>query len=275
MRAITFVTAALAVDVASAASYYTPTYVGRDRDVDSSWDGGRKLVDRTTGVAYDVDSGAIALDAPGSAALDLPKTTILRGGMYPFVETFAMRGYWINPNTGTVVGMIPSGASQALPWSSVFTGYATRDEDGTYSDFQRLTNGVGADATILLNSADQVLIRTVTWGSSGADIETRLIDAATGIATSLRDLIDPEFWGRYGRLDVEGLTARGDILVSAIPSGDYGTPDSSLAEIFILTPPGVAAPTPIPEPSLLWLAAGSIALGLRARRRGRRDRSPA
>lgn len=89
-----------------------------------------------------------------------------------------------------------------------------------------------------------------------------MVDTTTGIATQVRDLIPPELLAKYGGiLDATSIDDRGDILVQFYNG-------SGIASEFILTPPGLEAPSPVPEPSILYLAAATIA-GLRVRSRRR------
>lgn len=254
-------------EVATAAPYYTTTYVGK-RGVlgDVSYDR-TGVLNRATGDYYPFDSGAKYLSYGESAALHLPQTTV---GAGPSQLTFSMLGSQINEATGTVVGTIPDeGSHMDDHWSNDYYGYVKPDAHGAYSQFHSLTKWGDVGSYILLNSADQVLYGIVEYDGRplyGHPSASYLADLKTGVEANLNDLVDPKFMASFARLNGLGIDASGNILAEAI--GYYQDGSSGRSEgIYILSPPGVDPPTPVPEPSLLWLAAGAIGLAARARRR--------
>lgn len=95
----------------------------------------------------------------------------------------------------------------------------------------------------------------------------------TGITSTLYQLFPPallqqlsgSFGGQPILLQSYDIDDRGDLLVTAGP----GNGPSQEAETFLLTPPGLAPPTPTPEPSSLLifgLIAGALGLRTAVRR---------
>jgi hypothetical protein len=260
--------------VATAAPYYTATYLGKGGDVTVQQYPARMAYNNATGAVYSFDSGTRSIGVQESQELDLPRVTVWPrpGDPRPAYTTFQMRGNLINDATGMVVGRVPVG-NYSFPWSLVNFGYTTPDANGQYTQFHRLVTEANEVTNSFLNTADQLLLQT-NLIYAGYTRELLLFDLNTGTRTDVLDLVDPELRGRYGHFGVEGFSARGDILLVAIPWAELGL-DHSGTEYYILTPPGLEPMTPVPEPSLLWLAAGSIGLGVRARRRKRRVRGAA
>ncbi|WP_337176347.1 hypothetical protein [Paludisphaera sp.] len=259
---------------ATAAPYYTATYLGNGSDVTVQQYPTRMAYNNATGDAYSFDSGTRSFDLQDAASLDLPKVTAWRGAGDPNPPTYQMEGRLINDATGMVVGRVANGGSRGMPWSSVNFGYTTPDANGKYTEFHKLVTEANEVTNSFLNPADQLLLQT-NLIYAGYTRELLLFDLKTGTRTDVRDLVDPELWGRYDRFGVDGFSARGDILLVATPRRDYTDPDSPREEFYILTPPGLEPMTPVPEPSLLWLAAGAVGLGVRAHWRKSRDRGAA
>jgi hypothetical protein len=132
------IAAAASAQVATAATYYTPTYIGRRSDLEVPFGSG-PIENRTTGDVYSFDSGTRRLSEQDSAALSLPQTTIRVGWNPPTQVAYTMRGRITNDATGTVVGVIPNMRSRSMPWQNYDSGYSTPDANGDYTKFNSTT----------------------------------------------------------------------------------------------------------------------------------------
>jgi hypothetical protein len=142
---------------------------------------------------------------------------------------------------GTVIGYVPSGASHAIPYSSLSTGYAVLNPKGQWSGFTILSSGPNGFAGIvqLSHQANQILVSD----SQGV----RLVNPVDGTVTPISQLIPPASQSQFSNFSQGQIDDRGDILVTSASS----TGDVEL----LLTPPGLAAPAVIPEPSTILVFA--------------------
>ena len=91
-----------------------------------------------------------------------------------------------------------------------------------------------------------------------------LFNVNTGVSTPVDQLVPPSISQQFGIAAAVGIDDRGDILVDAENLANQQD------EMFMLTPPGLAPPTPTPEPSTL-LFFGLIAGGIGAPHRDPAD----
>lgn len=244
---------------AEASPYYMATDIGSWSDMQRIWPG---YVNSKTGTAYsfwDQTTGPKLLTELGTSplptvTLPLPPSDHPNPGD-PTFQTLTMVPTTIN-DLGTIIGVAPTmpnlpGGPLQLPleW-----GYAVRSVDGRYGPFIALDPEKSMSARVFLSQANQILV--------DAHSGTRLLDLNTGVTSSIQQLIPPQILRQYpNTLIAETMNSRGDILVHASgPSGE---------EAFILTPPGLAPPSTVPEPStlLIFAAAGSLALRTARRRK--------
>jgi hypothetical protein len=93
-----------------------------------------------------------------------------------------------------------------------------------------------------------------------------LLDVNTGVTTLTTQLVPPDLLKELEGLHGDGIDDRGDLLVDGLRTNSA----SWEYESFILTPPGLAAPVPAPEPSTVVVFGFlATALGLRTCRRSR------
>ncbi|OJW22025.1 MAG: hypothetical protein BGO49_14705 [Planctomycetales bacterium 71-10] len=242
-----------------AVPYYTATYVGTGQDLDDSGASPGMIVNRTTGAAYPFAQTWIPIDSQPAGFFDgLPTNRVYQGATYPILTTYTMRPTAMT-TSGIVLGQIPTNRS-SNPWVDPAVGYTVRNADGTFGGFVELARYGNYYGYPLLSEAGRILINRRDFGWS-------LHDVKTGLETPLRDLVPPELLAKYAATPyATAIDDRGDILVDFY--SNYATRD---ADVYILTPPGLEAPTPVPEPSTFGVAAATIA-GLACRARRRRDR---
>lgn len=237
-----------------AVPYYTATYVGTNQDLDHSGATPGMVVNRTTGEAYPFAKAWLPIDSQPAGFFDgLPTTHVYQGAMYPILKTYTMRPTAMT-TSGIVLGEIPTNRS-SNPWIDPAVGYTVRMADGTFGGFVELARYGDYYRYPQLSEAGQILIYRRGPGWS-------LHDVKTGQDNPLRDLIPPELLAKYAMGPYEAvIDDRGDVLVE-FPTGNEARDE------YILTPPGLEAPTPVPEPTTLGIAAAAIAgLACRARRR--------
>ncbi|WP_165066264.1 hypothetical protein [Paludisphaera rhizosphaerae] len=238
-----------------AVPYYTATYVGMSQDIGNSAPNAGVIVNRTTGEAFPFQSTWIDPHSQPAGFFDsLPTTRVYQGALEPILTTYTMLPSAMN-SSGVVLGTIAVSRS-IHPEGDPAVGYTVRQANGYFGMFIQLAHDHSHYYGVpQLSETGQILIRLANGGPT-------LVDTTTGIATQVRDLIPPELLAKYGGiLDATSIDDRGDILVQ-IYNG------SGISSEFILTPPGLAAPSPVPEPSILYLAAATIAgLTVRSRRR--------
>lgn len=247
-----------------ASPYYTVTPIGNLGDIQV---GTASLVNTATGLSYSFVNTAGPLTSAESQNLPatyLPVNYQIQGSeTFPLVR-FGLSATAIN-NSGTVIGAFPTWSASS-PWTTSTQGYTVRSSNGNYSPFVTLvpSSPVGY-GQLFLSQSNQILVNDING--------TRLLDLNTKIMTPVSQLVPQALLQALqanGGFHGDAIDDRGDLLV------DNGRP------AYILTPPGLAPPDPIPtatpEPSTLaffGLIAGSLAvrsaLGRRRKRRGRSD----
>ncbi|WP_165250690.1 hypothetical protein [Paludisphaera soli] len=234
----------LGLTSAAHASPYTATYLGRFEDLRSN---GSNLDNASNGVSY-LFPITTRYPEPGEIA-DPPMATLPDGNggtrAIPMVVTA------IN-DAGTYIGGVSDPAGPPGVTTRTFT---VRSEDGRYAPLVELTPATRG--WIALSQSNQILLSDPekSW----------LYDVATRTATPVDSLAPPQLLASYAAFHPTGIDDRGDLLIRASrprPGGAAGEWD---VDAYLLTPPGLAAPSPVPEPSALWIFGGvAAALGVRA-----------
>jgi hypothetical protein len=224
-------------------AYYTVTDIGPD--VNGYDMNGQTVTNPQTGVSYPF----VVTTTPTSTVdtQNLPGVNGLYGVESPQNVFFPMTVLATN-SLGTVLGGVPDGSSRAEPYSYLTYGYAVPTTNGQYSGFIPLSSSGYYEPQ--LSQANEILY-------NAAYAPTTLVNVSTGVSTPVDQLVPPAFLQQYyGIAYGVAIDDRGDILVETGP----GQP-----ELFILTPPGLAAPTAAPEPStLLIFGLISAGMGLRS-----------
>ncbi len=244
-----------------AVPYYTATYVGESGAV---WYSDGVVTNKATGATFPyAPTTYVSVDSQPAGYFDgLPTKQVDQGSFIKIPTTYQMRPEEMN-GSGLVVGTIPN-APGYNPWVYQALVYTVRQADGSFGGSGMLADEHESYYGLpQLSDTNQILINRVHAGWNLYDVKTR-------VETSIGNLIPPDLLAKYGltRNDVPAYGAtvsidgRGDLMVD-LPKGD-----GSGQDVYILTPPGLAAPAPVPEPSVLWIAAAAVAgLGFRARRR--------
>ncbi|AMV36128.1 hypothetical protein [Planctomyces sp. SH-PL62] len=273
----------VALTSVSSASPYTATHVGELRELWMS----STLNNSTTGVSYPF---AMTTRSPNvDELLNPPTVTRAYGGDSPTTVTYPMIVTEVN-DAGTSIGTVPAeGGDPSNPWDARSRVFTVRSEDGGYALLVDLLPGVLAShSEMMLSQSNQILV-TDFGGYTTQTQKTWLFDVNSRTSTPLEALVPAELLATYGTMIATGIDDRGNLLVHGARPGPYpDQPWSTVVDAFILTPPGQAAPSPIPppippdplqvpEPSALWIFGGvAAALGARAvvgGRGGRTDRS--
>lgn len=240
-------------------AYYSASYVGTARDLVGIQDG--RVTNHTTGFSYDFSQstqGRVQA-VPSGYFLGLPTNQVTQGAIHPILKTYTMRPVAVD-HSGIVLGQIPIHGSSD-PWRDAAVGFTVKQADGSFSPFVQIAHYGYYYAMPQLSESGQIVINRI--GSVGDGGGSMLYDVKTGVETAVRDLFRLDLLASYkGSLYTLGISDRGDLLVDL--GGDPWTP----AGLYLLTPPGLDSPSPVPEPSALWIAAAAIAgLAVRARRR--------
>jgi hypothetical protein len=239
---------------AGADPYYTVTDLGSANDVTWMSDAsGQEVVENTrTGVSYPVPNSP-RKSLSSYDPKDLPGIYGTQGTIYPQRTFFPMQVIDWN-SQGTFIGGVPSGSSQAVPYSSLILGYAQMTPDGHFGPFQPLSQKYGA--MIQLNARNQILI-TNDYDFIG----NRLFDANTHQFVDFSQLIAPGVLQHVGRIVPFSLIGDGAFLATIPgPSGSFDTA--------LVTPPDL--PAPVPEPTTLILFAMVVGVVVVQHRRGGR-----
>jgi hypothetical protein len=174
-------------------------------------------------------------------------------GLNPRTPTFFQMHAQFANSEGTVIGVVPNGASLGEPWSSTGVGYAQLQANGQYGPYVPLSSNYGAEAFI--NNNNQILLT----GAANPEI----IDLNKGTTTDFASLVSPATTQQYGILLPYGIADNGAILAQ------YGDDLSHPSlQWLVLTPPGVPLEVPAPEPTaLVTIVLGLAGMALRSRRK--------
>jgi len=127
---------------------------------------------------------------PQSDFASRPGVTGWQGATNSVLTFFPMQVEDYN-SAGTVIGGVPSGASRAIPYSTLAMGYATVSASGQWSGFTPLSSVFnGPPGFVELSSQSNQILVTDSQGS-------RLVNPVDGSSTPLTQLVDPSVLAQF------------------------------------------------------------------------------
>jgi PEP-CTERM motif len=238
---------------ADAASYYTVTNLGQNWSIYPVMgsNGQTYLQNETTNATISFPVLTIPVNQIPINTSKIPQEPGYIGAENPEPTMFSVEVISANLQ-GNFIGAFPDSGSRADPYATnnLDYSYFAKQPDGSYKSMGLgpLTSLVGFNPQ--LNAKDQTLSKLGLW-----NLDTNTI-------LSVNQIIAPDILSqfKYG-VSFDALDNDGSILAST--STIYGGPQT----YFLLTPPGLPAPTPTPEPStFVVLAMGLCGLAIRRHR---------
>jgi hypothetical protein len=229
--------------IATASSFYTVTDLGPNWSQAPVVDAKGLAILQNYGTGATVPFGgtqATSTPIPIDIGKIQPEQGFI-GATNPEPATFSVRV--ISSNIlGNFIGGFPDGSSLAIPYSALSYSYFARQPDGSYQS-EYIGPSYSFPGQLRLNAKDQIL----AWGG--------ILNLDTNTQTNLDQIVSPEILAQlHYNISLVALADDGTILALAQPN--YSMPP----HYFLLTPPGLPAPIPTPEPTTLAVLA--VGLGI-------------